>query len=170
MISTLIEYSSFRLKKFTIRGDPDAYEQGDNFLRPLLSLKVLELRFWHYGRPRTEELLNLLCCPCESPPFLPHLQTLKFGNTFSFKISWESVSRILASSHKRSLCVKIDNKYDTRGMTNECVDQLLELVNNGFDLTVTSNNVDILKEHRVNQRCFQPPSPSPSPTTLSDTE
>ena len=45
-----------------------------------------------------------------------------------------NISRIFASSHRRSLSVKIDYSYDPR-MTEKRADQLLELVDKGFNLT-----------------------------------
>jgi len=166
-MKSLFEYSSFSLKNLTMTGDRDEYEKVHNLLRFLPSLEVLELRCWfYYSRPPTGELLDLLCeSSSESPSFLPRLRNLNLG--FSFPFSLECIPRIFASSHRQSLRLKIDYKRDISGahMTNERADQLLELVDQGFDLTVIQgSNVDILRERRVNRGDFQtPPSPSPLP-------
>lgn len=136
-IMEFIENSTSCLKTFTIIGD--VHEHVHAVLRPLSSLEVLDVRFrFPSVRPITNlegnELLELLCSPDESQSFLPRLHTLIFSSTFPFP--WRFLSRIFAC--RRSLRVKItyNNSRSYHHMTTELADELSELVDEGFDLTV----------------------------------
>jgi hypothetical protein len=145
------EYSSLSLclKEFRINGNASLYEAVTDLLHRLSSLQVLQLKFqWFFRQPPiNEELLHVLCAPMgEPPPFLPHLQSLEFNS--SFPISWESIPQILVSPSRRSLKIKVDYicYNDSENIPYEAAKRLLEMVEQGFDLTIFRNGQDVLEE------------------------
>ena len=72
------------------------------------------------------------------PMFFSEFSTkYKPGSRDFIFATFRSISRIFTSSHRQSLSVKIDYSYDPH-MTEKRADQLLELVDKGFDLTGVS--------------------------------
>ncbi|KIM37629.1 hypothetical protein M413DRAFT_30816 [Hebeloma cylindrosporum] len=147
-IMTFTRYSSFCLKEFRISGARYAYEHVHILLQHLSSLEVLQLRF--FSQRPNNELLNLLCASPvgvgESPslPFLPHLQYLEFGP--NLPLSWESIPQIFASPLRRSLKMKVDYKHhpDSPRIPDEAAERLLELVEQGVDLTIICDGQTVL--------------------------
>jgi len=147
MIS-FIEYSSFRLKTLRIYGDKNTYDQIHNLLCHLPSLENLQLDPPDNYQLPTDELLDLLCASGEPPPFLPRLQTLQFSN---LPFTWESLPRIFASLNRRSLRVNImhHSRYNTNANIKDAtVEGLLELVDEGFNLSILKEGSDVLEEYR----------------------
>jgi hypothetical protein len=143
---SFIDQSSFSLKTFKIRGSQGPCIQVPRILDHLSSLERLELRFWALHGFPINELLKGLCASDESSPLLPHLQTLEFDFPFSF--SWESLRRIFSSSSRRCLTVKINQQYK-ENIPNEDAEKLLELVDQGFNLSILRDgNIDVLEECR----------------------
>ena len=156
MIS-LTRHSSSHLKEFKINGGPDAYLNIPNFLHHLPSLEVLHLQFWFSSRqPPSRELLHFLCDSMEE--YLPHLQYLEFGSSFPF--SWETIPRIFASPHRRSLKMKVDYEFHRcpANITDEDAERLLELVEKGFDLSIFQDGQDVLEKEETGAQPIDIPS------------
>jgi hypothetical protein len=152
-VVSFIDQSSFSLKTFKIGGSRDLYSQVHIILYHLSSLEVLKLRFQFRNESPTDELLNWLCTSDESSPFLPHLQTLEFNLQFTFP--WESLRRIFSSSSRRSLTVKINQQIKPK-IPDEAAEELLKLVDEGFDLSVIRDGkVDVLEEYREKRHLSQ---------------
>jgi len=150
---SFIDQSSFSLKTFKMRGSRDLYSQFHRIFYHLSSLESLELRFWFLIESPIDELLQWLCASDDSSPFLPHLQTLEFDVRFTFP--WESLRRIFSSSNRRSLTVKINQTFK-QTIPNEVAEKLLELVDEGFDLSVLRDGkVDALEECRQKRHLSQ---------------
>jgi len=156
--STMLSFigqSSFSLKSFQVGGSPALYDQLPRILYHLSSLELLTLRFRLDNQSPNDELLNRLCTSDASSPFLPHLHTLLFSPEFTFP--WESLPRLFSSSNRRSLTVKVDQQINAY-ITNETLEKLLKLVDEGFNLSIfREGRVDMLEEYREKRRFFQPP-------------
>ncbi|KIM45660.1 hypothetical protein M413DRAFT_442310 [Hebeloma cylindrosporum] len=142
---TFINQSSFSLETLEVSGSPHFYDHLHQVLDHLSSLKSLTLGFRYRSKSPTNELLNRLCTSTESSPFLPLLQTLEFDPQFTFP--WESLPRLFSSSNRQSLTVIVEQRIGPR-LTNEVNDKLLELVDEGFDLNIFRDDVDVLEEYR----------------------
>ncbi|KIM44210.1 hypothetical protein M413DRAFT_25659 [Hebeloma cylindrosporum] len=137
--------------------------QLTTLLPHLSSLEFLELRATSgFEWPPTEELFTLLCASesHESPIFLPHLRSLEFLCRFHFP--WKWIPQIFALSRWKSLKVKVDIDLHLVEHYEAEAKQLLELVEEGFDLSFVrlSNywvdemrNIDFLEEYKAKQRC-----------------
>jgi hypothetical protein len=109
---------SFCFKEFRIRGKDKAYKEVHNLLCHLLALEVLQLQFRFLCQRPNKKLVNLLCTSeHDSPPFLPHLQSLEFDLEFYFP--WIFIPRALnvKVDHICHLCI-----------ADKTVQRLLELV------------------------------------------
>jgi len=154
MIS-FIDYSSFHLKMLKIDRNGNAYDQIHELLFHLPFLEHLELSnpsSYRYQPPPPDKLIDLLCASGGSPPFLPCLQTLKFGN---FPITWESLPQIFASPNRRSLKVNIMHysKYgDNAKITYKTIERLMEFVDEGFNLSILQGGRDVLEGCRERRR------------------
>ncbi|KIM45659.1 hypothetical protein M413DRAFT_442309 [Hebeloma cylindrosporum] len=143
---SFINHSSFSLVAFQVSGNVDFYDRVHEVLDHLPSLKLLTLRFrFHRRQTLTDELLHRLCTSNDSSPFLPHPKILEFDPQFTFP--WESLLQIFSSFTRRFLRVKINQEERPR-ILGETAEKLLELIDEGFNLTISREGVDILEERR----------------------
>ena len=149
---SFIEQSSFSLKTFKVKGSHNLYNEVHKILYHLASLEFLGLRFRLDDRSPTDELLHRLCASDKFSPFLPHLQILDFNPQFTFP--WESLPQIFSSPIRRSLTVNIIQPSHAR-IPNEAAEKLLELVDEGFNLSILRGEVDVLDEYREKRRLSQ---------------
>ena len=148
---SFIDQSSFSLKTFKMG---DIHSPVHRVLYHLSSLEHLELQLWLNTLFSTNQLINWLCGSDESSPFLPHLQTLEFNPQITFPWPGESLWRIF-SSNRRSLTVKINQRFKAE-IPNEAAEELLKLVDEGFDLRVIRDGkVDVLEEYREKRHLSQ---------------
>jgi len=152
-IISFIEHPSFSLKTFNVMGCHHVYDQVHRILCHLSSIDSLELKFWLRTQSPTDELLNRLCASDESSPFLPRLRTLEFIPQLTFP--WESLPRIFSSPTRQFLKVRVDERTNV-DIPDEAAQQLLELVDTGFNLSVLRDGkVDLLEEYRERRRLSQ---------------
>jgi hypothetical protein len=159
MIS-FIEHSSFSLITFKVGGSDHVYNQLHTVLSRLSTLECLRLKFSsrprrYYNQLPTDSFLNLLCVPSETSIFLPRLQDLEL--TFRPPFPWEWLPRIFTSisSARRSLRVKVGGHFGA-SMTDEAAERFLELIDEGFHLSILRHNgIDVLEEYRVKRQSCQ---------------
>jgi hypothetical protein len=116
------------LKIFKISTGVLAYHKIIGSLSHLPSLESLELCIV-FPKHKIDELFDLLI----DPLFLPRLQSLEFVCRSS--APWQSLPQIFASSHWRSLRVKV-NIRPGYNIVDETAQLLRELVDEGFDLSI----------------------------------
>jgi hypothetical protein len=152
MISFIGRLSS-RLKIFKISIDEVNYHRVTTLLRSLSSLESLELRSYSWSG----NFFDILSASAQSPLFLPHLQSLEFAGELSSPV-WTFVLQIFALSHRQSLRVKINAGFGPGcrpDFEDETAKPLLDLVNNGFHLSIVGDgNTDLLQKYK--ERNFVP--------------
>jgi hypothetical protein len=133
-LETMISFIGYLscLKIFKIDMDYLDSDQVIELLSHLSSLEVLELRITYR---LIEEFLDLLFNPTQSL-LLPRLQSLEFSYRFECFFPWGSLPQIFASSHWRSLRVKVKTSSGGHDIADETEKLLLQLVDEGFYLSI----------------------------------
>jgi hypothetical protein len=149
MIS-FIESSAFCLKTFRTIETCDVVERIHDLLRHLPSIEAMQLGFWFHDGPPAEFLFFELLCSPDETAFLPHLRTLNFY--YDLPVPLESLPRIFGASHRRSLRLEVDSLPNIAVIGDETAARFLELVDEGFDLSIwRCGKVDVIEEYRVNR-------------------
>ncbi|KIM47374.1 hypothetical protein M413DRAFT_439059 [Hebeloma cylindrosporum] len=132
------------LKALKIGAETENVDQLPRLLSNLPSLEILG--FWE--PPPTDEFFTQLCASAQSPQYLPRLRSLEFNTEFPFP--WESLPKIFTVTRWKSLKVTVDTQFDYL-VDRKIAKQLLELVDEGYDLSVINkwDGIDLLHQARI---------------------
>jgi len=142
--------SCLKIFKITM-NEPDSH-RVPRLLCPLSSLEFLSIEL-RTTCIQSDEFLSVLCASAQSPLFLPQLQSLEFA--CEFHTPWNSLHQIFTLPHRQFLKVKIKTliRLLLRGIQDENMKILQELLEKGFDLSIVDpdSRIDLLRPYKEAQ-------------------